>query len=190
MNTKALFSFSEESGLMQIMEIHLKYSVSSSLYKTYPGYSDQSWVAQINHTSIGLTPLFKVCIPPPLAEKSIDVKETPSLTAFHADFLLVGQSTEILFIHCESAKIYVSSGIDLSKAEKMVFLSNGTNKIDGVLLLEYVSAQGSTLKTYEAKLDGEVVKLQLLHERAISKVSSWTKSPEKYWKDQVWTEQD
>jgi len=30
---------------MQIMEIHLKYSVSSSLYKAYKGYSDQSWVA-------------------------------------------------------------------------------------------------------------------------------------------------
>lgn len=32
--------------------------------------------------------------------------------------------------------------------------------------------------------------MKLLHEREVPKVTSWTKSPEKYWKDQIWTEQD
>ena len=57
-------------------------------------------------------------------------------------------------------------------------------------MLEYVNDTGSVLKSYKAILDGEVVKLEFLHEWAITKISSWAKSPEKYWKDPIWTEQD
>ena len=78
----------------------------------------------------------RVCIPPPLSEKSIWLEEHPTCLNFYGDYLLVGQSNEILFIECETGKVIWSSNIQAKNVDWVLFIGSG-KKLDGLLITEH-----------------------------------------------------
>ena len=59
-----------------------------------------------------LTPLMRVCIPPPLSEKKINFGIHPRIVTFYADYLITVLEDKILFIECETGKIIQTTNLN------------------------------------------------------------------------------
>lgn len=188
-NKKNQLMIVDKKANFSFFDFQFVYQTSSDI--SFRNFDHLSYTANVDFTKLLITPFRKVVIPPPLAEKEIELIEIPKTICFYRNNIFVIFRSKIGFLNCESGEIQYLDFKYQGVAKAALFLESDTPSegVDGVLLVNtcvHNKKKDTIIELLLKQSASGQIEIVKTHKQPSNKVYSWCSSPHKYYdEDQI-----
>jgi len=174
-NKKNQMMIVDQSANFSFYDFQFVYQTSSDL--SYRDFDNLSYTVNIDYTKALITPFKKVVIPPPLAEKEIQLIEIPQTVCFYKNNLFLVFKSKVGFLNCETGDLQYLDFEYKGIAKSALFVESDSlsDGISGVLIVDtcvHNKKKDTLIELMLKEVDGKLSILKTHHQTS-NKVYSW-----------------